>query len=133
MANTLDIIINFIKKGSGDTQAASGLGKLGDGFKQLTGFSMGAAGAVGIAAIGIKKVADFTKQAVTETIAYNKTIREMTQVTGLGAEEISRIVQVGDDWGISIEALRTSLAFMNKQGISPSIDNLAKLADEYVN
>lgn len=107
--------------------------KLGDAFKQATGFSLGAAGAIGVATLAIKKVADFTKEAVNETVQYNKQIREMSQVTGLGAEEISRIVQVGDDWGISIESLRTSLAFMNKQGITPSIDAIAELADEYVN
>ena len=82
------------------------------------------------------KVLGYVKKAFEMTVgtavAYNKTIREMTLVTGLGADEISRIIQVADDWGISIEEVRTSLAFMNKQGIEPSIDNLAKMADEYV-
>lgn len=73
------------------------------------------------------------RDATNETANYNKEIRELTQVTGLGAEEISRIVQVGDDWGIGIEQIRTSLEFANKNGLSPTIDNLAKLADEYVN
>jgi hypothetical protein len=82
--------------------------------------------------IGLQKGIKFTKEAVTENVAYNKTIREMMQVTGLAADEVSRIVQVGDDWGISIDAIRTSLAFMNKSGVTPSINNLAKLADEYV-
>ena len=79
------------------------------------------------------QVVDVISDIVNETVDYNKTVREMTQVTGLGAEEVSRIVQVSDDWGISINEVRTSLAFMNKTGVTPSIDNLAKLADEYVN
>ena len=79
------------------------------------------------------QVVDVISDIVNETVDYNKTVREMTQVTGLGAEEVSRIIQVSDDWGISINEVRTSLAFMNKQGVTPSIDNLAKLADEYVN
>lgn len=82
------------------------------------------------AVLAAKKAYEAT---IAPTVAYNKQIREMTQVTGLGAEEISRIVQVGDDWGISIEALRTSLGYMNKMGVTPSIENLADLADEYVN
>jgi hypothetical protein len=81
---------------------------------------------------GLIAVGGVIKASVGDWVAYNKEIREMTQTTGLGAEEISRIVQVGDDWGVSIDALRTSLAFMNKSGVTPSIDNLAKLADEYV-
>ncbi len=83
--------------------------------------------------LAISKTADFTRKAINLTVDYNKEIREMTQVTGLGAAEISRIIQVGDDWGISLEQLRTSLGLMQKNGVSPSIENLAKLADEYVN
>src|SRR4030067_43697 len=79
------------------------------------------------------QVVDVISDIVNETVDYNKTVREMTQVTGWGAEEVSRIIQVSDDWGISINEVRTSLAFMNKTGGTPSIDNLAKLADEYVN
>jgi hypothetical protein len=81
---------------------------------------------------GIAAMGTFAVKATKETVAYNKEIREMTQVIGLGADETSRIVQVADDWGITIGEVRTSLAFMNKQGVTPSIDNLAKLADEYV-
>jgi hypothetical protein len=122
--------INTVNKSMGGLQGAGK--KLADGFQSLTGFSMGAAGAIGIAGLAIGKVTDFTKQAISETTSYNKTVREMTQVLGLNADETSRIIQVADDWGISIEAVRTSLAFMNKTGVTPSIDNLAKLADEYV-
>jgi uncharacterized coiled-coil protein SlyX len=56
----------------------------------------------------------------------------MTQVTGLGAEEISRIVQVGDDWGVEMGTIRSALQMMNRKGITPSVENLAILADEYV-
>lgn len=97
----------------------SGITQFGTGM----GVGIGIATAFGTA---VKNLAD-------ETTAYNKQVREMTEVTGLGAEEISRIIQVGDDWGVSIESLRTSLGYMNKMGVTPSIDNLAKLADEYVN
>ena len=53
------------------------------------------------------QVVDVISDIVNETVDYNKTVREMTQVTGLGAEEVSRIVQVSDDWGISINEVRT--------------------------
>src|SRR4030043_1125502 len=57
----------------------------------------------------------------------------MTQTTGLSADVISRLIQVSDDWGISIDSARAALELMNKKGVSPSIDNLANIADEYVN
>jgi len=125
----MSLVDNISGKMKGITSATGGLGSA---FQSLTGFSLGAAGGVAAVALGIQKAVKFTKESIAETVAYNKTIREMTQVTGLGSEEISRIIQVGDDWGISIDSIRTSLAFMNKKGIEPSIDNLADMADSYV-
>ncbi len=125
--NEIKIILSAVDKASGNIK------KVNTAFKDLTGVDIAAAASLAGVGLALKKAVDFTKQAISETVAYNKTIREMTQVTGLGADEISRIVQVGDDWGVSIEAIRTSLAFMNKSGVTPSIDNLAKMADEYVN
>ena len=109
------------------------------GMKKITGqFALGKMGLTDLAS-GLQmaeKAFGYVKKAIDQTVGitvtYNKQIREMTQVTGLNADAISRIIQVGDDWGISMEAIRTSLAFMNKTGVTPSIDNLAALADEYV-
>ena len=81
---------------------------------------------------GLGALIGVTVKSVNEVVSYNKTIREMTLVTGLGSDEISRIVQVGDDWGVSTGDIRSALQMMNKKGITPSIDNLAILADEYV-
>ena len=86
-----------------------------------------------LAGQAIGKMAEVVGDSVGEWVDYNKKVREMTQVTGLGAEEISRIIQVADDWGISIDSVKTALAMKNKNGVSPSIANLADLADEYVN
>ena len=128
------IIMSLVDNVSANMKKITGTtGSLGTAFQQLTGFSLGAAGGIALVGMGLQKGVKLAKESVTEWVKYNQAIREMTQVTGLGAEEISRIVQVGDDWLISSDAIRTSLAFMNKKGITPSIDNLAALADEYVN
>jgi hypothetical protein len=82
---------------------------------------------------GVGALAAVMKAGVSETVAYNKTIREMSQVTGVMPEEISRIVQAADDWGISIDSVRTALQMANKNGYQPSIEMLAAMADEYVN
>ena len=88
---------------------------------------------IALAAAAAGAFAAITKKSIGEFVAYNQQIREMALATGLGAEEISRIIQVGDDWMINASDIRTSLEFMNKKGITPSIENLAKMADEYVN
>ena len=91
--------------------------------------NMIAAAAVGAAVA----VAGFAKSAIDDTVEYNKKVRELSTALGLSADETARIIQVSDDWGISIDAVRTSLAFMAKKGLQPSIANLADLADEFVN
>jgi hypothetical protein len=120
MANDVKIIITAVDKASatlkGTTMGVKGM---------IT--AIGAISGVAIAAgAAIKKIAD-------DTAAYNKQILDLTQVTGTGAEEMSRIVQVADDFGIEIGQVRTALVMMNKNGMKPSIENLATLADEYVN
>lgn len=82
---------------------------------------------------GIGALAKLTSDSINGWVEYNKQMREMSLVTGIGVEEISRITQVADDWGISVDQVSASLSFANKNGFSPTIDNLAKLADEYVN
>jgi hypothetical protein len=82
---------------------------------------------------GVGALAAVMKAGISETVAYNKTIREMSQITGVIPEEISRIVQAADDWGISIDSVRTALQMANKNGYQPSIEMLANMADEYVN
>jgi hypothetical protein len=116
-----------LKKGltetkSGLTGAAAELGK----FKASSLATWGAIGGVVTSAgIAIKKMMD-------KTVAYTKEVRDMTYFTGASSDEISRMVQVADDWGISIEQVRTSMRYLTKNGIEPSIDALANLADEYV-
>ena len=127
------IIMSLVDNVSANMKKITGTtGSLGTAFQQLTGFSLGAAGGIALVGMGLQKGIKLAKESVTEWVKYNQAMREMGQATGLGVEEISRIVQVGDDWMISQEAIRTSLQFMNKKGITPSIDNLAALADEYV-
>jgi len=125
MANDVKIVISAVDNASAQINKVS---------KSVGGMKLSMVdvwAGINLAQQGLKVLGDVIDNTVGTTVAYNKQIREMTQVTGLGAEEISRIVQVADDWGIEIGALRTALAYMNKQGMTPSIANLAKLANGY--
>jgi hypothetical protein len=86
-----------------------------------------------LATVGIGALALESKKSISELVTYNKTVREMMQVTGLSADETSRIIQVADDWGIELGTVRNALELMNKKGVTPSIDKLIQIADEYVN
>jgi hypothetical protein len=85
-----------------------------------------------LATAGVAAFAAVSVKSVKEIVDYNKTVREMMQVTGLSAEETSRLIQVADDWGIEIGEVRNALELMNKKGVTPSIDKLSQIADEFV-
>lgn len=120
----------FAEIGADTSKFTRGLNETKGGLTSIKADFLKFAAVATTAWIAINKALDAT---VGETVRYNKAIREMSQATGAGAEEMSRIVQVADDWGISIDQVRTSLGMMTKNGIAPSIDSLANLADEYVN
>jgi hypothetical protein len=94
-----------------------------------TGFSTVGIALAGIASAGYtaRKMWDATAGSV---IAYNKTILDSAMATGNTTEEFSRIVQVADDFGIGIDEVTRALEMMTKNGITPSISNLADLFDE---
>lgn len=113
------------------------LGKQFDNLKQQvpvlgTAFAM-LTNPITLAVAGLTAFVAISKKSITELVNYNKKIRETMQLTGLSAEETSRLVQVSDDWGLNIDTATAAMEMMNKKGVTPSIDNLAKIADEYVN
>jgi hypothetical protein len=139
--NSIKIILNAVDNASNSIKKVNGeLGKLddttekhdvtlGDAIKSTALWASG----IAIAGEAIKKAGKFVKDSIDETVTYNSEIQKLTLSTGLSADSISRLVQIGDSWGISLEKMGTLLDYANQHGFSPTIDNLAKLADEYVN
>jgi hypothetical protein len=67
-----------------------------------------------------------------ETMDYNKQVRDLAQNIGMTTEETSRLIQTADDFTVSQEAVTNAMQMMVKRGIAPSIEGLAKIADQYV-
>ena len=67
---------------------------------------------------------------VGAVIDYNKSVLDLADSVGTGTEEMSRLVQVADDFAISQTDVEVALQMMTKNGLQPSIENLAGLADE---
>lgn len=94
----------------------------------LTGINLAsftAAGALGLFAAGAKK-------AVAETMDYAAQVRELSRITGDGAENTSRLIQVADDLAISENELSTAMEGATRKGIDVSIDGLKRLSDQYL-
>jgi len=71
------------------------------------------------------------KDAHKEYTEYASAIRDLSLVSGQGAEDTSRFVQVLDDFELSAEDATTAARFLKEKGLSPNIDTLARLADEF--
>lgn len=99
-----------------------------DLITQLTGVNMTGLTAIGmLAGLGaaVKKAVDFT-------VEYTDQVRTMSNLTGMSAEETSRLIQVSDDYGIEADKLKAILTGANKAGFLPTIENLAALSDQYL-
>jgi hypothetical protein len=85
----------------------------------------------GIALAGITAVSAAIVDSVKETMDYTKAMRDLAQNLGMTIEETSRLVQVADDFTVSQESVTTAMQMMVKRGVAPSIEGLAKIADQY--
>ncbi len=88
-------------------------------------------------AIGVAKQAyQLLKGAVDATVgtfvAYADQVRTISQVTGQSSVEVSRMIQVTDDYKIKTESLNMVMKKMATEGMPLSIDALARLSDEYL-
>jgi len=137
----IDMVVEAVAKGfekvtgdikktekAGDT-AKTGLAKYGkqldEVVRNLTGFSLAQVSAAAVITKGIAEV----KKMVSETVEYANVVRKTSTALGITAEETSRVIQVFDDYGISVSQVETALSMAAKNGFAPSIENLAQLSD----
>lgn len=84
---------------------------------------------IGQAAQIVNRVVDET---VGEFVKYAQEIRTLTQLTGESTEEMSRLIQVADDYKLSVSDLTTASRKLATEGLSLDIETLARLSDEYL-
>jgi hypothetical protein len=96
--------------------------------QSLTGMNLAQFSAVG----AIIAVTSAVKQAIGEYTSYVQTIDKMAMATGTSTEEMSRLVQVADDFRVETSSLETAMKLALQNGFTPTIENLATLADRYV-
>lgn len=76
-------------------------------------------------------VVQTVQEAIKVTDAYNESIRDLSLVSGESAENTSRFIQVLDDFGLTADDAMTAAKALKEKGLSPNIDTLAALADEF--
>lgn len=80
---------------------------------------------------GINAAKEFAQAAIGDTMAYAKSVRDLSTNIGISVEETSKIIQAADDYGIGVGEVTSALQMMTKRGIAPSIDKLADMADQF--
>jgi hypothetical protein len=128
---TIDFKANVSDAISGVKQVNSEFKNLAGGANQVvegvTGLSLGSLSAAG----AVVAVGNEIKKAAQETLEYSDTVRDMSQVSGAGAEETSRLIQAMDDMGVETQDLDSLVRGAAQKGIVLTTDSLSKMADEF--
>lgn len=120
----LDIAIKLTKEGGGEKETVSALQNVKSGLANLTMV----AGAVVAAWYTIDKVLDAT---VGKFYEYATGVDVFHSALSTTTEEASKLIQVADDFGISSDEMQTAMFRAVKEGMEPTIEGLAGMADEY--
>jgi hypothetical protein len=124
MANVVEILVRAKDKATAQLKKVGGaMGGLASAA-QLGTIALGAATAAAYAAVKAYNAI------IVPTIEYARTVREMSQALGIATDETSRIIQVADDFNVSIDELRVALQLAAKNGFAPTVENLAALSDQ---
>jgi hypothetical protein len=87
---------------------------------------------VSLARQGIQLAGQVYDATIGQTLEYAQTVRDLSLVTGQGAENTSRLLQVLDDFQISGDQLSTAMRALRERGINPTVQSLARMSEEYL-
>lgn len=116
-----DVTINIKTKVDNSTDALKAL------KKSYTELKSG----LDIVGAGIQKTQQLFNATTGAYLAQADAVRELSQFTGATATETSKLMEVFDDAGVGVDTLRTGMRMLADEGLEPSIETIAKLADQY--
>jgi hypothetical protein len=126
--SVLSMILETKKRGNAGAEVTAELQGVTRGLGQFLGLSANVLTFTGIL-YGLRSAARAT---IGEFQAYAGEVRDLSGVTGEGAEQTSRLLQVMDDFEIQGEQLSAAMRALRTQGLSPTVDVIAELSDQYL-
>jgi hypothetical protein len=93
---------------------------------------MGLAGQALAAVGGIAAISAELKKVITDTLAYSDSVRDLSRLSGMSTEESSKMLTMFHDLNMNLPNLDMALKTMAKNGLTMSVDEMAKLSDEYL-
>lgn len=94
-------------------------------YQQMVGGMQRVAIAVIALGVAAKKVFD-------DWQGYTASVRDLAIASGTTAEEASTLLQVLDDYEITFDDVTAAMKAMKEKGLVPTLDNLAKLSDQFL-
>jgi len=123
MDENVKIIVSAVDKASKDLQKIGKAGKTS--FTEIQS-------AIGLANQFLGAAKGFINDTAGATLNYANQVRELTIAIGATPEEASKLIQVADDMGIEFNQLTSALEAGIRKGIKPTVQNIARLSDEYL-
>ena len=117
MANTVQILIEAIDKTGGV------LGNISSYFDDL---------AKGINGLINNPFTDFIRESIDYTMEFHTQVEDLSRTTGITIEESSRLITAASGFGVSYQELMTGVETATKKGREITVEELGKIADEYV-
>jgi hypothetical protein len=129
----LKSVAGSVEKLATANQKANPLTKLFGG--SLGGVAKSAIGTIapmaGVAA-AVGMATSLVKNSISDWVDYNQEIRKLSIATGAAPEDLSRMMQAADDLGVSMDSLQTAFRLAAKNGIQPTIGNIANLSNKLI-
>ncbi len=126
MAN-VDVVIRHRDEGS--ATSVDKLAKSLGGLKSSYGDLLKIGATVTAFFIGMNKAIQMT---VGEYVKYADQVRQLNQLNGQTSEQNSRLIQLADDYKVSVENLNFAQRMLARDGINLTIESLADLSDQYL-
>lgn len=76
----------------------------------------------------VSAVSDITN----EYVEYGDQVKQLSSFTGMQADETSRLIQLADDAFVEFDTLKTAARTLAQDGVSPNIDTMARLSDQFL-
>jgi hypothetical protein len=120
-------------KGMGDAETKAGASSakikesIGSIQGTITGLSVGINEIVGV----FQAVGQTIKDTIDPVVEYGEQVRELKYSIGATATEASMLIQAADDVRVSFDSLNIALQAAIRKGVEPSIEGIARLADQY--
>jgi hypothetical protein len=120
-----NIIIRLMKQGGADAETVRGLVDI----KNAMTAGIAVAGSITAAYYAVDQV---LKATVGELVTYADSVRTIEQLTNQSAEASSRLVQITNFFKISESDLEVGSRKLATQGLSLTVETIARLSDEYL-